>query len=199
MTSIITGDIINSRKTNTKKWLLPLKEIFKELNTGEVFRGDSFQVEVKSIEDTFLIALKIKSYIKINKEVDVRMAIGIGNKDFSSTTIKESNGEAFINSGKAFDALKKQTLAIKSPWKELDEELNLAFSLGVLVMDNWTANSAEFVKVSLNNLSATQKEISKILQISQSSVSERRKRSGLDEILKLEKRYRKLITSKLTV
>lgn len=198
MTSIITGDIINSRKTNTKKWLLPLKEIFKELNTGEVFRGDSFQVEVKNIEDAFLIALKIKSYIKINKEVDVRMAIGIGDKDFSSTTIKESNGEAFINSGKAFDALKKQTLAIKSPWKELDEELNLAFSLGVLIMDNWTANSAEFVKISLNNLSATQKEISKILQISQSSVSERRKRSGLDEILKLEKRYRKLIISKLT-
>ncbi len=198
MTSIITGDIINSRKTTTQNWLVPLKKIFSKLNTGEIFRGDSFQVEVNNIEETFLIALIIKSTIKINKSVDVRMAIGIGNKEYDAGNIKESSGEAYINSGKAFDSLKKQTLTIKSPWKELDEELNLALELGLLTMDNWTPNSAEFVKTSLNHLDATQKQLSEILQISQSSVSERRKRSGLNEILKLEKRYRKLVSSKLT-
>lgn len=197
MTSVITGDIINSRNVDNQIWLTSLKKIFKEVDAGEIFRGDSFQIEIKNASEAFFTAIKIKSYIKAIKGVDVRMAIGIGEKNFSSDTIVESNGEAFINSGKAFDALlKKQTLAVKSPWKEFDEEINLAIRLSLLTMDNWTQNSAEFVRTLLNNLSSTQIEISKKLNISQSSTSERRKRAGLDEILQLEKRYRKLITKK---
>ncbi|NVK51492.1 MAG: transcriptional regulator [Flavobacteriaceae bacterium] len=198
MTSIITGDIINSRKANNQEWLDDLKEIFNNLYAAEIYRGDSFQVEIPTVKEALFTAIKIKSYIKKHKEIDVRMAIGIGKKGFSADTVGESNGEAFVNSGKAFDNLKKQNLLIKSPWKEFDEEINIAVGLALLVMDNWTPNSAEFVKASLNNLTATQKEVAELLNISQSSASERRKRAGLEEILKLEKRYRKLITQKLT-
>lgn len=65
-------------------------------------------------------------------------------------------------------------------------------------MDNWTVNSAEFVNMYLENPNSTQKVIAKKLAISESSASERRKRAGFDEIMKLEKRYRTLMNKKLT-
>lgn len=197
MTSVITGDIINSRNTSNEFWLKALKSIFKELNAGEIYRGDSFQIEIEDISKSLRTAIYIKSVLKTIKNIDVRMAIGIGTKNFDARTVKEANGEAFINSGFAFDHyLKKQTIAIKTPWKEIDEEVNISLSLGLLTLDNWTTNSSEFVKISLEQQEATQKELAKCLQISQSSISERRKRAGFDEIMKLEKRFQKLINQK---
>jgi len=194
MTSVITGDIINSRNTSNEIWLKPLKSILKKLNTGQIYRGDSFQIEIKDASASLLTAIYIKSSLKMIKEIDVRMAIGIGSKNFEAATVNEANGEAFINSGFAFDnLLKKQNLALKSPWNDINEEINIGLSLALLVMDNWTQNSAEFVKTSLDKTNFPQKEIAEYLHISQSSASERRKRSGFDEIKKLEKRFRKLI------
>ena len=201
MTSIITGDIINSRAFLAEQWVPILKSTFNKIGkapkTWEIYRGDSFQIEIENIADSLLFVLKLKTAIKQIKDLDVRLAIGIGSKDFDTKNITEANGEAFVNSGYAFDhLLKKQNLAIKSPWKDVDEEFNIAFGLALLIMDNWSVNSAEFVKMVLENPKVTQKIIAKKLNISESSTSERRKRSGLDEIMKLEKRYRKMMNQK---
>lgn len=205
MTSILTADIVNSRKTQDVSWLInSLKKILNVYGaspkTWEIYRGDSFQLEINSCESALFTALQIKSALKSTENIDVRIGIGIGKKEFSTSKITESNGEAFINSGFAFDNyLKKQHLAIKTPWKEVDEELNIAFDLALLTINSWTQNSAEIFKLSLENMDATQKEISKILGISQSSVSERQKRAGFEPIMKLEKHFRKLIQQKIQV
>lgn len=201
MISIITGDIINSRNIAVEKWLPILKDVFNTVGTTpkvwEIYRGDSFQIEITDPKNAFLFYLQLKTTIKKFTDLDIRLAIGIGKKDFDAKTITESNGEAFINSGYAFDNyLKKQTLAIKTPWKDLDEVLNTLFDLALLTMDNWSINSVELAKIVFENSTIRQADITKLLNISQSSVSERRKRAGLDEILRLEKLYRKLIEQK---
>ncbi len=63
--------------------------------------------------------------------IDVRMAIGIGEKTYSGKRVSESNGPAFIYSGEKFETLKKQNinLAIQSPWKDFDKEINLYLKL----------------------------------------------------------------------
>ncbi|WP_298777820.1 SatD family protein [uncultured Polaribacter sp.] len=198
MTSILTGDIINSRKSKDDLWLKALKETLTYFGESpkywQIYRGDSFQLEIKDCQNAFLSALKIKSIIKMIDGVDVRIGIGIGKKEFDTDKITESNGEAFINSGFAFDNyLKKQNLAIKSPWQEIDKELNIAFDLALLTMDNWTVNSAEVFKTSLENETATQKEIAAILGITQGRVSERQKRAGFEQVMKLDKHFRELI------
>ncbi|XRE41910.1 hypothetical protein ACIVBQ_000114 [Tenacibaculum discolor] len=203
MTSVITGDIINSRGVSAETWLPLLKESFNSIGktpkTWELFRGDSFQIEIENIADALLYAIKLKTNIKKIKDLDIRLAIGIGNKSFDTDKITEANGEAFINSGYAFDhLLKKQNLALKTPWKDINEEFEVSLGLSLLIMDSWTTNSAAFVYMSLQNPECTQKVIAKKLDISESSASERRKRSGFDEIMKLEKRYRKLMNQKLT-
>lgn len=201
MTSILTGDIINSRKKDDNIWLLTLKNTLS--NYGEspknwqIYRGDSFQLEIKDIKKAFYGALLLKSNLKRIDDIDVRIGIGIGKKEYANTEITSSNGEAFVNSGFAFDNyLKKQTVAIKTPWPEIDEELNIAFDLALLTIDSWTQNSAEVFKISMEDENLTQKEIAKTLGITQGRVSERQKRAGYEQIMKLEKRFQKIIEQK---
>lgn len=123
MTAVITGDIIASRKlVNQEKWLLPLKNLLgswgERPKDWELDRGDFFQVEIANPEEALIKAFEIKALIKKVQPlderqkisaIDIRMAIGIGNKTYSGETIKESNGTAFIHSGEKFDMLKKKT------------------------------------------------------------------------------------------
>ena len=201
MTSILTGDIINSRKNKDTFWLKALKETLQIFGNSpkdwQIYRGDSFQLELKNCEEAFYAALKIKSHLKKIENVDVRIGIGIGKKEVNASKITEANGEAFVNSGFAFDNyLKKQSIAIKTPWHAIDDELNIALDLALLTIDSWTVNSAEVFKISLEKEDATQKEIAAILGITQGRVSERQKRAGFEPIMKLENRFRKLILQK---
>ena len=204
MTSILTGDIINSRAIESTKWLPLLKDAFNKVGQSpkiwEIYRGDSFQIEIKNVEDSFLFAIKLKATLKKIKTLDVRIAIGIGKKNDTYKNITEGNGEAFIYSGLAFDTLlKNQNLAITSSDKKFDTVFNTSLALALLTMDNWTVNSADFVLKYLENPNTTQKLIAKDLNISESSASERRKRAGLDEIMQFEKIYRELINQKINL
>ena len=200
ITSVITGDIIRSSKfKNPKVWLDPLKEAL--INTGieqkywEIFRGDSFQIEVKDNQNALITAIYIKACIKCVKGLDVRMAIGVGHKMFEGVTVTESNGEVFQFSGETLENLKKEktNLKIKSRYITINDELNLYFKLALIAMDNWTINSSEAVKVTLENSGALQSEIAEILNINQEAVSKRLKRAYFNEILSLDKMYRQKI------
>jgi hypothetical protein len=202
MTSVITGDIINSRGIDKPiRWIKPLKAVLnklgKEPRDWEIFRGDSFQLEIRDVHQVLMAAIRIKATIKCTKNLDVRMAIGIGEKKYRSQKITQANGEAFIYSGELFERLKKNTLAIRSPWKEVDNQINLLLELALLTMDHWTPSSAEIVRLSMEIPEATQKEIGKKLGITQGRVSERQKRAGYDEVMKMEQRFRELINEKI--
>ena len=202
MTSILTGDIINSRSIPSDEWLPLVKDAFntvgKTPKTWEIYRGDSFQIEIENIENTLLFAIKLKAVLKRIKKLDIRIGIGIGKKNKGYNKITEGSGEAFIHSGYAFDnMLKKQNLIILTDNRYLNNILNTSLSLALLTMDNWSVNSANFVLKYLENPNTAQKIIAKELNISESSASERRKRAGLDEILQLEELYKILIKQEL--
>ncbi|MFV8345433.1 hypothetical protein [Flavobacterium sp. ZB4P13] len=198
MTSIITGDIVNSRKLPSKIWIDGLKELLntkgKNPSEWEIYRGDEFQMEIINPEEALLTALQIKAYLKTLK-LDARMSIGFGDKTYSAATISESNGTAFVRSGELFETLKKQktTLAINSGNSDLDTEMNLMLRLGLTFMDNWLVQSAEFVLASIENKSLSQEEIGVRLGINQAAVSRRRKRAQFDLVLELDNHFRKKI------
>ncbi|HEX8040572.1 MAG TPA: transcriptional regulator [Chryseosolibacter sp.] len=206
LTSVITGDIIQSRKTAKAHWLPLLKKTLslqgKAPHTWEIYRGDSFQVEVRDPAEAFITALRIKSTIKTIRNLDVRMAIGIGKKTPAARKITESDGEAFIHSGEKFETLKKTkvNLAVKTPWPDFDREMNICFRLASIPMDDWTPSSAELMQILTHNSKLTQKTLSKKLDVSQPSISERQHRAHYEEIMELESFFRekiqKLISAK---
>ncbi len=89
-------------------------------------------------------------------------------------------------------------MGIKSPWTDFDEEINLYLKLAGIFMDKWTLSSAELVHAVLQNSTYTQEEMGKLLGIKQSGVSGRWSRANIEEILEVEKRYRKRIKKLLS-
>ena len=205
ITSIITGDIIQSRLTDARRWLPRLKKELsakgKSPRAWQVYRGDSFQLEEKDPGMALMTAIRIKATIKAVKDLDVRMAIGIGEKKFTSQEIVESAGEAFIFSGETLETLKKsrQNLAIRTPWPDFDRDMNVFFRLASIPMDDWTPGSAELMHLLIRNPTLTQEDVAKKLGLTQPSVSERQNRSHFDEIMELEKLYREKIIKLLAV
>lgn len=196
MTSIITGDIINSKKSSPKQWLEALKSVLGVYGNSpfkwEVYRGDSFQLEMqpeKALEACMLIKATIKQFDKI----DVRLAIGIGKKTYTSEKITESNGSAFVNSGECFENLKKTTLALKSPFVDFDLTINIMFDLAFLTIDNWTTTTAKLIKTVLENPNLNQLQLANHLNKTQGNISQGLKRAGFDEISKLMQYYKSQI------
>ena len=194
MIAVITGDIINSRAL-PEEWIDTLKDalahLFSKKSKWEIFRGDSFQIELNA-EDALLNAIYIKACIKTLKKADVRMGIGIGKKNVNSAKVTEANGEAFIHSGFAFDTLKtnKVNMAFQTPWPDFDSDINLFIKFALITMDSWGQISAEMVKYAIENKDTKQDKIAKISGRSQSSVSEALKRAHFAELMELENKYR---------
>lgn len=201
ITSVITGDIIKSRsQVSPDIWIKTLKKTLSNISSEEkywnIYRGDSFQIEIRNWYQSFIYAVYIKACIKSIHGLDVRLAIGIGNKTYDGENVTESNGEAFIFSGETIESLKKekQNLRIKTNHFELDQELNLYFKLALVFMDNWTKNSAEIVKLSIENPNALQSDLGKMIGINQNAISTRQKRAHLEEIEELDLMYREKIS-----
>lgn len=213
MIAVISGDIIGSRKLeNQGIWLDPLQDLLNKWGESpkdwKLERGDFFQVEVPKIEEALKKTLQIKALIKKTNilerhkntsPIDVRLAIGVGEKTYSGDSISTSNGSAFVNSGEMFDLLKKEnlTLGIKTSNLEFDEEINLYLKLISLFMDKWSISSAELAEITFNKPDITQKKIGELLGITQSAVSQRWKSTNMDEVLEVEKMYRKKIKTLL--
>ena len=214
MVAVITGDIIASRKLiDQDLWLRPFKALLSSWGERhrdwKLDRGDFFQIEIKNVEDALLHSIEIKSLIKTIapadgrkniSTIDVRMALGIGEKTYAGESISESNGPAFIHSGEKFDLLAKEnvTWGIKTPWREFDEEMNLYLKLAGTFLDHWSVSSAELVQIVLRNPHFTQEEIGKKLGIQQSGVSRRWNRAHINELLEVNKAYQKKIKLLLT-
>tara|TARA_R110001583_G_scaffold93777_1_gene237009 strand:- start:34568 stop:35167 length:600 start_codon:yes stop_codon:yes gene_type:complete len=192
MTSILTGDIVNSRNIEAQIWMPILRNVLSkygtEPNQWEIYRGDSFQLEIIP-GNALKAAILIKASIKLIKGLDVRLAIGIGDKSYYSEKITASNGTAFINSGACFDGLKKSIIAIKSPFLNFDNQINVMLNLAQLTMNSWTQKSSEIVKLSIENPTLNQKDFAKILGRTQSAISKSLKISGYEEIMNMVKHY----------
>lgn len=192
MNAIITADIVNSQSILPEQWLEPLTKILntigEEYTTWEVFRGDSFQLKT-SPEKVLEIAILLKATVKKINDIDIRIAIGIGDITFTAEKLTASNGSAFVHSGTCFDTLKKSTLAIKSPWLAFDQKMNIMFDLASLTMNQWKPTTAEIVAIQLLHKKLKQKDLAIILGKNQSNVSAGLKRAGYDEIMACIKYY----------
>lgn len=188
MIAVLTGDIIGSEAVDAQIWLKPLKELMTRWGASpkiwEIYRGDEFQLKCK-VEDAFTYCIAIKAAIKKCENLNVRIGIGIGEESFESEKITESNGSAFVHSGRLLNELKLEgrTLAIKTPDDGITEDLNIVLKWASLQFDAWTPALAEIILENIISPGLTQEELAQKLFITQSSISQRSKRAQLDLLL----------------
>lgn len=190
MQAVLTGDIINSQSNN--KWQKVLVSVLNTYGTEpeqwEIYRGDSFQLEVEA-QKGLEAAIHIKATLKTFSNLDVRIAIGLGEKNYESKKVTQANGSAFVHSGTAFDSIKKNTLVIQSENTDFDKILNLMLSLATLTMDVWPPVTASIIKKQLEQPLLNQTELSEVLGKSQSAISKALNRAGYSEITRLLNYY----------
>ncbi|MBO9618594.1 MAG: hypothetical protein J7539_06100 [Niabella sp.] len=198
MIAVITGDIIGSATTPSGNWMPLLKTFLSRQGTTprdwEIYRGDAFQLKLKP-EEALYKSIELKSIIKQQPELDVRISIGIGDSNYTTEKITESNGTAFIRSGRKFDALKeeKTTLAFATGDAHTDTTLNLIARFASLIMDNWSAVAAATVQLFLERPEWNQQQLAEHLKINQSAVSQSRKRAQLDLLLEFNTYYKNIL------
>lgn len=199
MIAVITGDIINSQNADTKVWITKLKNLLEKWGNApqiwEIYRGDEFQLKC-NIDEVFWRFLAIKSLIKSQENLDVRIAIGIGEENFSSQKITESNGTAYVYSGRLLNNLKSDghTVAIKTANVSVDRDLNILLKWSSKDFDNWTMATSEIIHEMIMNSDMTQEDLAKKFTISQSSISQRLKRANYDLIVETNEYFKKKIS-----
>lgn len=182
MIAIISGDIIKSRSVDPKVWVPGLENaIALYTEKFDIFRGDSFQAEL-TLENVLTATFYIKAAMRAFN-LDVRIGVGIGTKDYHAPRIKNSFGSALIHSGEAFEDLKKETILFKSAYPKLDELCNVMLPLAAELTTRWTTNMAETVKVAFRHENASQAELAKMLDKKyQSQVSTELQKAGYAKI-----------------
>lgn len=202
---VITGDIVSSSEKDRKILLQDLKEILVEIDKlqpkktlpFELYRGDSFQGLIVEPEKALKYSLLIRANLKKKSNggnTDARIAIGVGTVNFMATTAAESDGEAFRNSGPILDTMKDENvrLRVKTPWEEINQELDVSLFLADALIHRWTTAQVEVIAESL--MGKKQTEIAEKLKISQSAVNQRLKAGNWEAINKLMVRFNTLIT-----
>lgn len=209
MYAVLTGDITSSSKTNRTILLRDLKEILKNVashqkeegvkSSFELYRGDSFQGVIAKPEDALKYALLIRTHLKQVNTItdrDARIAIGVGTINFPSKAIAEADGEAFRNSGPLLDTMKNgPRLKVLTPWKAVNEEMEVSLILADTIIRRWTETQAEVIAEILKE--NTQMEIASKLGISQSAVNQRLKAAHWEAVEKLLARFHTLITTSI--
>lgn len=195
--AVITADIINSSKLSADmedKVMEVINEAFgsitERINTHDglhITRGDSIQIELDKAADAMRAALLLKAAVnkigassgtKSKPAIDIRIAIGIGSISRPRGTVNTSTGEAYTNSGRTLDTMKrhKRTLAIKAGDSRLDAELETELKLLEVILQSWKSTSAEVVYWLIKGL--TESEIGDQLNITQSAVNQRKRAAG---------------------
>ncbi len=202
--AVITGDVVDSQMVVAPSdWLEPLKSILNQLGRSprdwEVFRGDSFQMQLADPLQALSSALRIKAALRQHKDFDVRVGIGLGTISHSARRISERQGEAFIRAGACFEGLRleKRRLALRSPWPQFNEDMDLYLLLASTFMDAWPPMAAEVAGMMLAAPELKQDELAKRLSIAQSSVSERLSRVRWNELQALLAMYHKKLKAQL--
>lgn len=201
MIAVLKGDVIGSRKVeNQDLWLTPLQEALnyygKRPQHWDLAWGDAFQLVLEHPDQALAAALHLRSsLVKINwpgadqqgkhGPYGVRIAIGLGEMDYSAARVFECNGSAFVRANEAFEHLEQQKAQwlVNSGNAEWDREINLYLRLAETYMNRWSRSSAALMEAVLLHPGKTQSELGEVLGIRQNSVSGRWRRAHIEESL----------------
>ena len=169
----------------------------------QIRRGDSIQGQINDVSRALEIGLLFKAAVtqmalgsqirRRHPDIDIRLAIGLGEiEEADSGLVNEAFGEAYVNSGRTLDRMKKERrlFAIKTPVAEWDRELDTQCRLLEVVLSGWNIASAELTYWLLKGY--TEMEIAEKLNISQSAVNQRKKKAGWSGIEAMNTRFKEL-------
>ncbi len=214
--AVLTGDLIGSRqlKSSGISYIEHLNKSLEYVWGGYhrppfIYRGDSFQgitsEPESALKDAILLRLRLISGFNVEEKfprIDARVSIGVGEIDHLPDEgedlgdLGEMNGEAFEYSGLQLDRIKneRQNLAVKTPWEETNEELDIYCKMIDRLIERWTKKKCEAVMYRLEG--RTLNEIGEMLNIDGSAVHYRLAQTDYEIVELIIQRYSDIIRNK---
>lgn len=200
--AVITADIVNSTKLSGmehKKLIKNLGVVFHD-HRYEFFRGDSFQVFIKTPGEALQVLMKARTTaMKIAGSsaptADIRASIGIGNVKLPVSSFQTAVGDVFILSGRAFDKMTKDSRLIilcEEKYRAINSGLKVISQFIDYLFQRLTLKQAVVVYELL--MEQTQIETAKKLKKSQATIHKHMVAAGWPEIEKLQAEYKNLVT-----
>ena len=218
----ISSDIVSSTSLSVEQRLFLEKELRKLLRIlkqtfgsktffGRLIKGDYIECVLNDPQLALRVALIIKSFvkslkiqankktnkkIKSFKEYGIRIAVGIGKLSIFNKKNGIIDGEAIYLSGRAINEMTssdkklRDTLAFRSNQESWNEAFNPLFSLLDVLFAESTRAQSEIIFYKLLNKS--EKEISEILNKSQSTINQHSNSVGwyaIDRAVKFFENY----------
>ena len=200
--AVITADIVNSTglPPDTIRKLMKQLQGKLEPNVHEFYRGDSFQVLVKSPLEALSLLLQLRLIaLRMSPErsmpvTDVRASLGIGMVKTPVRSLKTATDEAFVLSGRSFDKMRPdQRLVIQASEKNGTTNIGLRLLAHFLdyLFRRLTSKQAAVVYELIQK--KNQVETARRLKKSQATVHKHAQSSGWPEMEKLLQEYSLLI------
>lgn len=201
--AVITGDIVGStglEKGAFKKLLRQLETVLST-HTVEFYRGDSFQIYVKEASAALRLVLRMRvEAIRLSAVAapasDVRASIGIGYVKPPVKILRTATDEAFVLSGRAFDALKTpQRLRIlaSDTFPVVNTGLQVISDFVDYILQKMTVKQAAVVAELLQG--RTQTEAAKHLRKSQATINKHAQAAGWPQLENVLQSYQQLIAN----
>lgn len=215
--AVVTGDIVGSTKLKAGQRSQLLRVIKRSLRRIDdilpgkvcapftIHRGDSFQGVLSKPEAALRAVIIIRAGVRFGSQtrrlrhaLDARAAVGIGTVDFlPAGRASEGDGEAFHRSGQTLDVMKgDQRLVFRTPWQEIDTELDVECALLDALVNRWSAEQAGAILAQIRGL--TQEQAAEEFGISQPAVRQRLERAGGWAVERLCRRYERLIAEAIS-
>lgn len=216
--AVLTGDLVKSTKKINKRDLVMsvIKDSFKLVDDTfpglmyapfYIYRGDSFQGVMSQPETALRAAIIMRTGLLFGfdrqvkaEALDTRIVIGIGTIDFlPKRRGAEGDGIAFRLSGKTLDKKEKdRRLLIRTPWEELNKELDTECALFDALVNRWSPEQAQAIHLRIKKEEGlTQQEIARNLGITQPAVRSRLHGAGNWAVEEFLRRFEKLLHNKI--
>jgi len=199
--AVISGKIVNSWKVNPNAWLFKLKQFFASFGDTplkwEIFGGNAFLLRVNYPEESLFVAMIIKAIFRQIEELDIELRIGIGTTEEPYEALRKMKGTAisYTEWDKSDKIPQKPAMLLQTGNELFDKEFNLLLEFALLNMNQWSLAEAEIVELCMLFPEKNQQELAEWLRIKQSAVSQRRSRSQLELLLKLDQYFRMKINT----
>lgn len=196
MIAVISGKIVNAWKVNPNAWLFKLKQFFASFGDTplkwEIFGGNAFLLRINYPEESLFVAMIIKAIFRQVEDLDIELRIGIGEATEPYETLRKMTGSALDRTlwNESDKIPQKPAMILHTGNEPFDNECNLILEFALLSMNQWSLAEAEIVELCLLFPEKSQQELAEWLRIKQSAVSQRRSRSHLDLLLKLDQYFR---------
>ncbi len=185
MIAVLTGDLVNSTKMSNETYsdvIKSLKTFLNEANkkynaTGEIYRGDEFQIQypdpVYALKSTLLIKLALHLSKFSPKPIQCTLSLAYGSHHVYDEKPNTSSGPVFIESGRGLEKTQRGELSLRFEHEIDDCEIKLLTQFLNHLLNRLTKTQAELLYQYIESDFAEHKKIADITGTTRQNISNR--------------------------